>query len=124
MADDILTLKEDDGTTAHTFTKRKVDAQGETLWDNPGAGPLAGVRTLRRKSTKTRAGIVSRAVQVVIPVLNGTTGKYDSTIQGRIVLNAPEAIGLEEQEDALAMLVSAVNPTLNADFTANFVKGY
>lgn len=125
MADDTLTLKEDDGTTAHTFTKRKVDATGATLWDNPASdGALAGAKTLTRKSNKTRAGIVGRAVHLTVPQLNAATGKYDHSIQARIVLNAPDSVAQEVCEDVLAMALSVLNPALNPDMTVNYVKGY
>lgn len=124
MADDTLTLKEDDGTTAHTFTKRKVDATGATLWDNPAPdGSIAGVRSLTRKSNKTRAGIVGRASHLTIPRLNTVTGKWDHSIQVRIVTNAPDYVPQEEVEDALSMARTLHDPALNADYVVNYGKG-
>lgn len=123
MAEDTLTLKEDDGTTTHSFTRRKVDAQGSTLWDNPGSGTnLAEVRTLVRAQRKTKAGILNRSALLTIPVYTAATGKYDRSIQVRTTLNAPESVTLEEQEDALSMQRTLFDPAVNADFVANFVR--
>lgn len=124
MAEDTLTLKEDDGTTAHTFTKRKVDATGATLWDSPAAdGSLAGLKTLVRKSNKTRAAIVTRTSLLTLPVTNPVTGK-EGSIQRRETLNAPDWVTQEQLEDAHAMGRSSSDPALNADFVVNFVRGY
>jgi hypothetical protein len=123
MADDTLTLKEDDGTTAHTFTKRKVDATGATLWDNPAPDDsLAGVRTLVRKSNKTRAGIVGRRSHLTIPRLNAVTGKWDHSIQVSVIANAPDYVPMEEVEDALSMAVTLHTPAINADYVVNYGK--
>lgn len=123
MAETTLTCKEDDNTTTHTFTQRKVNADGSTVWDNPGSGTiLAEVRTVTRSGRKTKAGILNRSVLTVIPVQNAANGKWDQRIEVRTTLNAPEAVALESQEDALSMHRTLMDPSANPDFVANMVR--
>lgn len=73
-------------------------------------GDLAGKPILTWASNKTRAGIVSRAVKIVVPIYNAGTAKYEGTIQARIVLNAPSACYLSKATEALQELVSLFSP--------------
>lgn len=119
------TLTLTDGTSPDTFTYRQTDSSGGHTWTAPSPqGDLAGVPFAERKSTKTRAGIVSRNFKLTYPIYNSTTGKYEGTIQGRVVLNAPTAASIDLCEEVLMKLVNAFNPTSNSSQIGDFLTGY
>lgn len=118
------TLTLTDGTTPVVFTYRATDASGINTWTAPSPqGDLAGVPSLTRGTTKTRAGIVSRALKLTHPIYNSATGKYEGTVQARLVLNAPSSAPLASVEDQLAYLVSAFAASNSAQ-VSDFVNGY
>lgn len=115
-----------DGGSSWNFNHRFTDAQGGNTWtyQSP-SGDIDGIRTLTRASTRTKAGIVSRAVKLTVPYLNGATGKYDKSIQVRVVTNAPAAgITLADVKSALVMLMSVYDDTVNTGFIDDYVNGY
>lgn len=117
------TLTLTDGTSPLSFTYRATDASGVITWTAPSPqGDLAGVIALTRQSQKTRAGIVSRATKLTVPVYNSTTGKYTGSIQGRVVLNAPSDVSLAAVEAVVLQLVNAFAKPSNASFVSDYVN--
>jgi hypothetical protein len=72
---------------------------------------------------KTKAGIVGRTIHLTIPRLNATTGKYDSSIQARVTLNAPAAAEFSECYEALYFMLNlCCEDTPETGFFADFVE--
>jgi len=119
------TLTLTDGTNPHTFTYRQTDASGNHTWTATSPqGDLTGVFSAERRSTKTRANIVSRNFKTTTPYYNATSGKYEGTVQVRTVTNAPESIPLDFVEEALLRHNSAFDPATNAAQIEDYMNGY
>jgi len=113
------TLNTSDGTTAVAFTHRKTD-EGEVLWTSPSPDDnFDGTRVVTRRAAKSKTGILTRATDTKIPILNVVTGKYEF-VQVRTTLSAPSTLDNTEAEKALAihlgLFPSASNPTFKAEF--------
>jgi len=119
------TLTLTDGTTPHTFTFRQTDASGNHTWTAPSPqGDLSGVLLAERRSTKTRAGIISRNFKTTEPYYNSVSGKYEGTVQVRTVTNAPQLVPLDFVEEVLMRHRNAFDPTTNSDQIDSYVNGY
>lgn len=118
------TLTLTDGTSPDTFTYRQTDSSGGHTWTAPSPqGDLAGILLAERRTAKTRANIVSRSFKLTYPIYNSGTAKYEGTIQGRVVLNAPTAAPLDLVNEVLAKLVNAFAAS-NSSQVSDFVNGY
>jgi hypothetical protein len=112
-------------TESITFANARVDGNGITSWTCPGseADTLASRLILKRMAQKTKAGIVGRTLHLTVPRLNAATGKYDSSIQARITLNAPATAEFSECYQALYYILNlCCEDTAETGFFADFVE--
>lgn len=110
-------------TTTHTFTHLRTDSNGGQTWVAPGAGnDLVSRLVLKRAAQKTKAGIVGRTSHLTIPRLNAITGKYDSSVQVRITINAPATADLDECYDALFLATNLHNGSAKTGYVEEFVE--
>lgn len=110
----------DQNSNEFTFNKRLVDASGAIFWQSPSPrGDLAGVKVLKRAAMKTRAGIVGRTAHLTLPWYNTATGKYEGSVQVRVVVNAPSFVPLADVEVGMALMQGALG---NTEFLANLVS--
>lgn len=111
-------------TLSQSFAYSRTDGAGVSTWVCPGpVNDLSSRRVLKRMAQKTKAGIVGRTVHLTIPVLNGSNGKYDRSIQVRLTLNAPSVVDIDECRDALFYTLNLFRGTDSlAGFAGEFVK--
>lgn len=109
-----------DGAGLSTFTKEHV------------SGVPANASVLTKQTSKTRNGILSRAVKITVPIIDGT-GKITGTIQGRFVLNSPATTPVADHvivtDEISTLLLSAASElsertASSIAFMGDFVAGY
>lgn len=97
------------GATAYQFAFKRTDAAGVDYYQHASLqSDLEGTMSLKIMKQKTKAGIVSRAMHLTLPIYNGTTSKYEGTAQGRFVLNTPAASDLAMASVVVEMFASAL----------------
>jgi hypothetical protein len=113
-------------TESLTFELARTDGSGVSSWLAPAPGApdtFAGRYILKRMAQKTKAGIVGRTLHLTVPRLNATSGKYDSSIQARVTLNAPATAEFSECYEALYYILNLLaNDTPETGFIAEFVE--
>lgn len=113
-------------TAPKVFTRLTTDGKGMSTWVSPGAiDDLAGRFILRRMAQQTKAGIVGRSAQLVVPYYDTVAAKYAGTTQLRLTLNAPKVMPFDDVLNALLYGLNLfAGGSLAADtFLADFVKG-
>lgn len=100
-----ITLNVGSPAADRVFTRVESPNPGVALYHAPSPnGDLAGRTTLTVRHNTSSSGLVTSICQFRQPVLNDSTGKYDSWLQGDIKLTRPDTAAIQAAEDMLEML--------------------
>lgn len=105
------------------FVPQQAPTPGVTMYAaNSPTGDLAGRQIMTNRHNTSASGLVTTIVQVRKPVLNSSTGLYDSWIQGDIKLTRPASAPIQGAKDMLEILEEYLEVTdvRNALAEANY----
>lgn len=116
------TLTTSDGSAAVVFEHRKTD-DSEVLWTSPSpSADFDGTRTVTRRASKSKTGILTRATDVKVPIKDPITGKY-RFVQARLSLSAPSDMDNAEATKATNIILGLFVVGSNPDFKGEFIEG-
>lgn len=128
-----ISLTIETGVTS-VYVYRHTDGAGLQTWTKDHAsGVPANASVLTKQTSKTRNGILSRALKISVPIIDGVTGKITGSIQGRFVLNSPATTPVSDHEIVMnemsTLLMSAASETAVTTVSqqalmVDYVSGY
>jgi len=87
------------------FTKAEAPNPGLALYYAPSPnGDLAGRTSLTVRHNASASGLVTTIAQFREPVLNASTGKYDSWIQSDVKVTRPDTAPLQAAKTGLELI--------------------
>lgn len=97
-----ITLNVGSPAADKVFTRVESPTPGVALYHAPSPnGDLAGRTSLTVRHNTSKSGLVTTIAQFRVPVLNDSTGKYDSWIQGDIKITRPDTAAIQAAKDVM-----------------------